>query len=169
MLAFCAVLAQHNTVPEPPTTAPLSTLKDTLALDVPAGARTLLISRTGSMAILNLPAGAKRVSLGINLTPKVYQDSYSVHSGGIGSNNTFSGGTGIRLHPLSTKRLSPALNVWTPLWNGTQPGNLAFSLTIGNSTSKSSSAPGVFQVQALFSHLPAEKIDDKVFMPHTRP
>ncbi|WP_420595732.1 hypothetical protein [Deinococcus sp.] len=169
MLLVPAALAQQTTVPEPPTAARLATMKETLALDVPAGAKTMLISRTGSdLTVLELPAGAKRVSLGVNLTPKVYQDSWSVRSGTNSSEGNVSGGMGIRLYPLNTKRLSPALNVWTLLWNGTQPSNVTFSLTVGNTSTQSAKPSKDFQVQALFSSQPAEKIDESL-RPPTRP
>jgi hypothetical protein len=139
---------------------PVTTLKATLTLKIPAGAKTLVIAHTETeLQLLELPAGATRISVSINLTPATYKDSYSVQ---VGKNSSMAesnlSGT-YTVHPLKVSALSPALNVWTPLWQGTQKSSTSFSFTLGGKKMSGNASPDAFKTQVLFTPRLTSKID----------
>ena len=144
-----AALAQTASAPKPVTT-----LKGTLTLQVPAGAKTLVIARSGSETkLVAVLIGATRIVVGLNLRPKLYQDSYSVRgTKGKGSSEGayISDGT-YTVSPFKAATLSPPLNVWTTLWQGTQGSSTTFSFSLGDKNMSGAAQPDAFRVQVLFS------------------
>lgn len=173
-LLAALLLAPAALAQTPPT--PVTTLRGTLTLKVPAGAKTLVIARSGSEAkLVELPGGATRIVLSLNLRPKLYRDSYTVQGvsvGGAGLRETRGSSEGVyssdgnyAVSPFKTTTLNPPLNTWTTLWQGTQKSSTSFSFSLNGKKMSGSASPDTFRVQVLFSTRPAGKIDPKIQPP----
>ena len=127
---------------------PAATRQGSYRLAVPAGARTLVVSRgNAALALTGLPAGLGQVTFKLNVSAAAYRDTLITASGS--ATTRFVGP--FTLLPVPGGALKPALDTWKLLWNGTQPGTSSFTFTLNGKAMTGSEAAQPFKVRVLFS------------------
>ncbi|WP_161880381.1 hypothetical protein [Deinococcus alpinitundrae] len=128
---------------------PAATRQGRYRLAVPAGAKTLVVSRGNSaLALTELPAGLKQVTFKLSVSAAKYSDTLTTASGS--ATTRFVGP--FALSPVPGGALKPALNTWKLLWNSTQPGTSSFTFTLNGKAMTGSEAAQPFKVRVLFSN-----------------
>ena len=132
-----------------------ATRQGSYRLAVPAGARTLIVSRGNSaLALTDLPAGLGQVTFKLSVSAAKYSDTLTTAASSATSKpatliTSFVGP--FTLSPVPGGALKPALNAWKLLWNGTQPGTSSFTFTLNGKAMSGSEAAQPFKVRVLFS------------------
>jgi len=129
-----------------------ATRQGSYRLAVPAGARTLIVSRGNSaLALTDLPAGLGQVTFKLSVSAAKYSDTLTTAASSKPATLITSFVGPFTLSPVPGGALKPALNAWKLLWNGTQPGTSSFTFTLNGKAMSGSEAAQPFKVRVLFS------------------
>lgn len=139
------------------------TVQGRYSVKVPAGAKSLVISRSGmNLEVIKLSPKDQSISFDAKVTPARYRETITTS----GTTKTSDILGPFSLSAFKDGKLSTKLNTWVLLWSGAKPGTSSFSYSLNGKTVSGKEADHLFRVRLLFSAKPAEQIKVTVAPPY---